>query len=44
MGEYNNELAKQKGKEYKSEFGDRKIVVVKGNSKKPDEYSNVEVE
>lgn len=44
MGEYNNELAKQKGKEYKSEYGDRRIVVMKSNSKKPDEYNNVEVE
>lgn len=44
MGEYNNELAKQKGKEYKSEYGDRRIVVMKSNSKKPDEYNKVEVE
>lgn len=44
IGEYNNELAKQKGKEYKSEYGDRRIVIMKNNSKKQDEFSNVEVE
>lgn len=44
VGEYNTEVAKQKGKEYKAEYGDRKIVIMKNNGKKLDEVNNLEVE